>query len=99
MFNEVEWLQVFCSNKGTILAFKGHSVISLCRVTRSQFLTILLCILFLDIIKDLSGANENSRSPGERPCNLLSTGAILLADVIPSLCIKSISPFLPFFAK
>ncbi|CAO1415609.1 unnamed protein product [Diamesa hyperborea] len=48
---------------------------------------------------DLSGANENSRSPGERPCNLLSTGAILLADVIPSLCIKSISPFLPFFAN
>ncbi|CAO1390978.1 unnamed protein product [Diamesa serratosioi] len=51
------------------------------------------------LLNEFSSVEENSRSPGERPCNLISTGAILLADVIPSLCIKSISPFLPFYAN
>lgn len=41
----------------------------------------------------------HAHGAGERPCNLLSTGAILLADVIPGLVIKSLSPFLPFWAK
>ncbi|XP_037034003.1 battenin isoform X2 [Bradysia coprophila] len=30
-------------------------------------------------------------------CNIISTGAILLADVLPSLTIKIIVPFLPFY--
>lgn len=32
-----------------------------------------------------------------RDCNYISTGAILLADILPSLIIKLIAPFLPFF--
>lgn len=34
-----------------------------------------------------------------RKCHLISTGAILLADVIPSLMVKIIIPFLPFWVK
>ncbi|XP_055687173.1 battenin [Lutzomyia longipalpis] len=32
----------------------------------------------------------------QRECNYISTGAILLADIIPALCIKFTGPFLPF---
>lgn len=55
-----------------------------------------------DIIKDLagdSGEEDGHHADGVRPCNVLSTGAILLADVVPGLVIKSLSPFLPFWAK
>lgn len=34
-----------------------------------------------------------------RNCHILSTGAILLADIIPSLTIKIIVPFLPFYIQ
>lgn len=34
---------------------------------------------------------------GPRQCNYLSTGAILLADILPSLVIKFLSPFLPLW--
>lgn len=34
---------------------------------------------------------------GVRSCNTLSTGAILLADILPSLAVKIITPFLPFY--
>lgn len=32
---------------------------------------------------------------GHRECNEISTGAILLADILPGLFIKLLSPFLP----
>lgn len=35
-------------------------------------------------------------SLGRRDCTPMSTGAILLADIIPSFIIKSLSPFLPY---
>lgn len=46
--------------------------------------------------------NETSGTNGteiirERACNTVSTGVILLADILPCLVIKIISPFLPFF--
>lgn len=34
-----------------------------------------------------------------RDCNYVSTGAILLADILPSLIIKLLAPFLPFFIQ
>lgn len=34
-----------------------------------------------------------------RECTTMSTGAILLADIIPSFIIKSLSPFLPYNAN
>ncbi|CRL01715.1 CLUMA_CG014931, isoform A [Clunio marinus] len=56
-----------------------------------------------DIINELSGDHNEGHgneplAPGVRPCNVLSTGAILLADIIPGLIIKTLSPFLPFWA-
>ncbi|KAK7790899.1 hypothetical protein R5R35_007943 [Gryllus longicercus] len=37
------------------------------------------------------------RNSTERLCNTMSTGTILLADILPSLFVKVIAPFLPFF--
>lgn len=34
--------------------------------------------------------------PNERNCTLISTGIILLADIIPAFIIKFLSPFLPY---
>lgn len=42
-------------------------------------------------------ANVTTNTTGLRSCNTLSTGAILLADILPSLAIKVTAPFLPFF--
>lgn len=52
-----------------------------------------------DILKELNGDEEQHRGDSNRPCNILSTGAILLADIIPGLCIKFLSPFLPFWHR
>ncbi|KAG7198656.1 hypothetical protein KM043_006013 [Ampulex compressa] len=54
-----------------------------------------------DILDDKSASNEsyeNSTVNGTdiRACNTVSTGAILLADILPSLVIKITVPFLPF---
>jgi len=51
-----------------------------------------------DVLSDETGsANKSNDSNGfleERDCNPTSTGAILLADVLPSLVIKFIAPFI-----
>ncbi|KAF2880872.1 hypothetical protein ILUMI_25299 [Ignelater luminosus] len=41
--------------------------------------------------------NQTDVGNPDRQCNYISTGAILLADILPSLIIKMFSPFLPFF--
>lgn len=42
----------------------------------------------------------NSTLPGHaRECNQLSTGVILLADIIPGLLIKTFAPFLGLYVK
>lgn len=48
--------------------------------------------------------NENDHATrqlveNDRVCNIISTGAILLADVIPSMVIKAIAPFIPFYIQ
>ncbi|XP_049817176.1 battenin-like isoform X2 [Aethina tumida] len=48
-----------------------------------------------DIIKEYSTSTEEKNY--ERNCTYLSTGAILLADVLPALLIKALAPFIPFF--
>ncbi|XP_014256380.1 battenin [Cimex lectularius] len=48
-----------------------------------------------DIIKRNFGNETESPTTPERNCNTISTGAILLADIIPSLAIKVIAPFFP----
>lgn len=56
-----------------------------------------------DIIEQFNHYEKISTNDGTveiesgRQCNILSTGTILLADIIPSLIMKIISPFTPFW--
>uniref|UniRef100_A0A336K9I5 Battenin n=1 Tax=Culicoides sonorensis TaxID=179676 RepID=A0A336K9I5_CULSO len=52
-----------------------------------------------DIIHDLSnGGDEPVKDPDfKRDCNVMSTGIVLLADIIPALLVKLCAPFLPFY--
>lgn len=43
--------------------------------------------------------NDTKEQLLNRQCTPMSTGAILLADIIPSFVIKSLSPFLPYNAN
>lgn len=44
-----------------------------------------------------SPSNLQKRNiPNERNCTIISTGAILLADIIPAFFIKLLSPFVPY---
>ncbi|GAB0100351.1 Battenin [Sergentomyia squamirostris] len=51
-----------------------------------------------DILGDFGENSHDESNHGfQRDCNYISTGAILLADIIPALCVKFTGPFLPFF--
>ncbi|XP_050438962.1 battenin [Adelges cooleyi] len=58
-----------------------------------------------DILKNLSPPNNqtgnstihNQSDEHARDCNHLSTGVILLADILPGLMVKMISPFIPLY--
>ncbi|XP_044016322.1 battenin-like isoform X2 [Aphidius gifuensis] len=57
-----------------------------------------------DILESRFGNNEpidpvinNSTTINSRNCNELSTGAILLADILPCLIVKLIGPFFPYY--
>ncbi|XP_031627293.1 battenin [Contarinia nasturtii] len=53
-----------------------------------------------DIIANPGNSAEKhveEKPENERYCHIISTGAILLADILPSLFIKSVCPFLPFY--
>uniref|UniRef100_A0A6P4EV21 Battenin n=1 Tax=Drosophila rhopaloa TaxID=1041015 RepID=A0A6P4EV21_DRORH len=52
-----------------------------------------------DIIKQFNPNDESEESSSGRNCHLVSTGAILLADVLPSLFVKMLMPFFPFWVN
>ncbi|XP_017010038.2 battenin [Drosophila takahashii] len=52
-----------------------------------------------DIIKQFNPNDESEDSSSGRNCHLVSTGAILLADVLPSLFVKILMPFFPFWVN
>ncbi|XP_016982044.2 battenin [Drosophila rhopaloa] len=52
-----------------------------------------------DIIKQFNPNDETEESSSGRNCHLVSTGAILLADVLPSLFVKMLMPFFPFWVN
>ncbi|KAI8041638.1 battenin [Drosophila gunungcola] len=52
-----------------------------------------------DIIKQFNPSDESVESSSGRNCHLVSTGAILLADVLPSLFVKMLMPFCPFWVN
>jgi battenin len=43
--------------------------------------------------------DNTTRDNTTRECNPTSTGAILLADILPSLTVKILAPFLPFLVQ
>lgn len=51
-----------------------------------------------DIISRLDGPMPVN-STSNRMCQMLSAGAILLADIIPSFIVKALNPFFPFYIK
>ncbi|ENN76755.1 hypothetical protein YQE_06596, partial [Dendroctonus ponderosae] len=54
-------------------------------------------VVMLTAADDIIGNTESdSTSKVRENCKYLSTGAILLADILPSLLIKSVAPFIPF---
>ncbi|XP_971061.2 battenin isoform X1 [Tribolium castaneum] len=55
-------------------------------------------VVMLTAASDIIGESEGAKST-ERNCTYMSTGAILLADIIPSLLVKLLAPFLPFFVN
>ncbi|XP_055385589.1 battenin-like [Condylostylus longicornis] len=60
-------------------------------------------VVMLSAAHDIIGKfDDNHKQPEEkndRDCQIMSTGAILLADIIPSLMIKLLVPFLPFWVN
>lgn len=78
------WILGLCNNYGYVVMLSAaHDILeSKFGVTSSSDLT--------------PEGNSTLNVTGHRACNTLSTGAILLADILPSLVIKVTAPFLPF---
>ncbi|KAF7384717.1 hypothetical protein HZH68_014329 [Vespula germanica] len=77
------WILGMCNNYGYIVMLSAAH-----DILESRFGTLNTTIAS-------NGTNTNN----ERSCNGMSTGAILLADILPCLVIKIIAPFLPFFVQ
>lgn len=67
---------------------------------------VIILTAAFDVLKELEekegilrDETEIIMEGGGRYCNLMSTGAILLAITIPSILIKFTMPFLPFIIK
>ncbi|KAL5285946.1 CLN3 family protein [Megaselia abdita] len=52
-----------------------------------------------DIIKQFEKEDDGTGVHNDRQCNIVSTGAILLADIIPSLMVKIVAPYIPFWVN
>jgi len=53
----------------------------------------------LVFFQNSTSSDYTNTTAGVRVCNTVSTGAILLADILPSLAIKITAPFLPFIVQ
>lgn len=87
------WILGLCNNYGYVVMLTAAiDIISADNVRR--------CCWTRKHLKYLK-FQEEIRSPQSfsRECTPMSTGAILLADIIPSFIIKSLSPFLPYNAN
>lgn len=50
-----------------------------------------------DIISNFDIDEPSTNSTYQRKCNTMSTGIILLADIMPSILVKILSPFIPLY--
>ncbi|CAH1153453.1 unnamed protein product [Phaedon cochleariae] len=78
-------------------AFVAYWILGLC----NNYGYVVMLTAASDIIANQSGEStseeNNNNTNHQRNCTYMSTGAILLADILPGLMIKTIAPFLPFF--
>ncbi|XP_051171837.1 battenin [Leptopilina boulardi] len=80
------WILGLCNNYGYVVMLSAaHDIL------RERF----------DHKKDetINATLSNGTNIMNRECNTISTGAILLADVLPSLIAKLIFPFVPYFVN
>ena len=86
-------------DKGLYRDLVAYWFLGLC----NNFGYVVMLTAALEIFEQINGTKSKDVAEevkrGVRVCNALSTGAILLADVVPSLFIKALSPFLPWFVK
>lgn len=75
-----------------IRALIAYWILGLC----NNYGYVVMLTAAADIIDRFSEESETSQV---RDCTYMSTGVVLLADVIPCLVIKIFGPFLPFFVK
>lgn len=54
-------------------------------------------VVMLTAASDIIGESSGGKSKVRENCTYMSTGAILLADILPALFIKLLAPFIPFF--
>ncbi|BES90926.1 CLN3 protein [Nesidiocoris tenuis] len=92
------------SDDGDELPLSGRSILAfwmlgLC----NNYGYVVMLSAAADIIAAVSPGESSSDSSSsndtnpDRQCNEISTGAILLADIIPSLVIKMLAPFFPLW--
>ncbi|XP_053680491.1 battenin isoform X2 [Anopheles nili] len=83
--------QVPPKDKGLWRDLVAYWILGLC----NNYGYVVMLTAAHDILKELEGDEDHAKSALKRPCNKLSTGAILLADILPALVVKSIASFLP----
>lgn len=102
-----------CNNYGYVIMLSAaHDIIksldSNSNVSVDSFNNFLYTDWFTNSESSISNlqfqisAETEIKQPGNgtvRPCQPLSVGAILLADIIPALAINLLSSFLPFYMK
>ncbi|CAH0562437.1 unnamed protein product [Brassicogethes aeneus] len=79
-----------CEKRKKIRTLIAYWLLGLC----NNYGYVVMLAAAADIIKKFSDKNEQSKV---RDCTYMSTGVVLLADVLPCLLVKIIGPFLPFF--
>ncbi|XP_063695822.1 battenin-like [Culicoides brevitarsis] len=83
------------AKKGLWRDLTAYWILGLC----NNFGYVVMLTAAHDIIHDLSAGGDDPETDPDfkRDCNKLSTGAILLADILPALFVKLVAPFLPFY--
>lgn len=78
------WILGLCNNYGYVVMLSAaHDILNIKFGDKNSTI-------------NTNGTNIPSHTTEIRSCNTLSTGAILLADILPALAIKMTAPFLPF---
>ncbi|XP_053680490.1 battenin isoform X1 [Anopheles nili] len=87
------WILGLCNNYGyVVMLTAAHDILKELEGDEDHAKSALYNY---DVANTTARANDVTYGYEKRPCNKLSTGAILLADILPALVVKSIASFLP----